>query len=48
MAKEGIIGNSNTVKYYKDICEIVNGDVSAEVISVDFEGMKREGEMLAN
>ena len=47
MAKEGITGNSNIVKHYKDICEIVNGDVSAEVISVDFKGMKREGEMLA-
>ena len=47
MAKEGITGNSNIIKHYKDICEIVNGDVSAEVISVDFEGMKREGEMLA-
>ena len=47
MAKEGITGNSNIVKHYKDICEIVNGDVSAEVISVDFEGMKLEGEMLA-
>ena len=47
MAKEGITGNSNIIKHYKDICDIVNGDVSAEVISVDFEGMKREGEMLA-
>ncbi len=47
MAKEGITGNSNIIEHYKDICEIVNGDVSAEVISVDFEGMKREGEMLA-
>ena len=47
MAKEGITGNSNIIKHYKDICEIVNGDVSAEVISVDFKGMKREGEMLA-
>ena len=47
MAKEGVTGNSNIIKHYKDICEIVNGDVSAEVISVDFEGMKREGEMLA-
>ena len=47
MAKEGITGNSNIIKHYKDICEIVNGDVSAEVISVDFEGMKLEGEMLA-
>ena len=47
MAKEGITGNSNIIKHYKDICEIVNGDVSAEVISVDFEGMKEEGETLA-
>ena len=47
MAKEGITGNNNIIQHYKDICEIVNGDVSAEVISVDFEGMKREGEMLA-
>ena len=47
MAKEGITGNSNIIQHYKDICEIVDGDVSAEVISVDFEGMKREGETLA-
>ena len=47
MAKEGITGNSNIIQHYKNICEIVDGDVSAEVISVDFEGMKREGEMLA-
>ena len=47
MAKEGITGNSNIIKHYKDICKIVDGDVSAEVISVDFEGMKREGETLA-
>ena len=47
MAKEGITGNSNIIQHYKDICEIVDGDVSAEVISVDFEGMKREGEILA-
>ena len=47
MAKEGITGNSNIIQHYKDICEIVDGDVSAEVISVDFEGMKREGEVLA-
>ena len=45
MAKEGITGNSNIIQHYKDICKIVD-DVSAEVISVDFEGMKREGEML--
>ncbi len=47
MAKEGITGNSNIIQHYKDICKIVDVDVSAEVISVDFEGMKREGEMLA-
>ena len=47
MAKEGITGNRNIIQHYKDICKIVDGDVSAEVISVDFDGMKREGEMLA-
>ena len=47
MAKEGITGNNNIIQHYKDICKIVDGDVSAEVISVDFEGMKREGETLA-
>ena len=47
MAKEGIRGDNNIIQHYKDICEIVDGDVSAEVISVDFEGMKREGEVLA-
>ena len=47
MAKEGITGNSNIIQHYKNICDIVDGDVSAEVISVDFEGMKREGELLA-
>ena len=47
MAKEGIIGADNILKHYVDICESVKGDVSAEVISVDFEGMVREGEQLA-
>ena len=47
MAKEGITGNRNIIQHYKDICKIVDGDVSAEVISVDFEGMKREGAPLA-
>ena len=47
MAKEGIMGSNNILKHYVDICEIVDGDVSAEVISVDFEGMVREGESLA-
>ena len=47
MAKEGISGDENIINHYKQICEIVDGDVSAEVISTDFEGMIKEGEMLA-
>ncbi len=47
MAKEGITGRNNILKHYVDICSIVEGDVSAEVISTDFEGMIKEGEELA-
>ena len=47
MAKEGITGEENIIKHYKTICDIVDGDVSAEVIATDFEGMVREGEALA-
>ncbi len=47
MAKEGITGQENILKHYVDICNIVDGDVSAEVISTDYEGMIREGEALA-
>ncbi|MEC8248778.1 MAG: fructose-6-phosphate aldolase [Bacteroidota bacterium] len=47
MAKEGIIGTKNILQHYKDICAIVDGDVSAEVIATDFEGMVKEGEALA-
>ncbi len=47
MAKEGITGEENIKNHYKKICEIVDGDVSAEVISTDFEGMVKEGEALA-
>ncbi len=47
MAKEGITGVENINKHYVAICKIVNGDVSAEVISTDFAGMVREGELLA-
>ena len=47
MAKEGISGSKNIINHYKKICEIVDGDVSAEVISTDFEGMVKEGEALA-
>ncbi|MDG2234661.1 MAG: fructose-6-phosphate aldolase [Flavobacteriaceae bacterium] len=47
MAKEGITGEKNIIKHYVDICNIVDGDVSAEVISVDFDGMIKEGNALA-
>lgn len=47
MAKEGISGAEDVINHYKAICEIVDGDVSAEVIATDFEGMVREGEALA-
>lgn len=47
MAKEGISGKANILKHYVDICNIVDGPVSAEVIATDFEGMVREGEELA-
>ncbi|PLX17918.1 MAG: fructose-6-phosphate aldolase [Salinivirgaceae bacterium] len=47
MAKEGISGKENIINHYKTICEIVDGDVSAEVISTDYEGIIKEGEELA-
>ncbi|MDA8816875.1 fructose-6-phosphate aldolase, partial [Schleiferiaceae bacterium] len=47
MAKEGISGDANVKAHYKAICAIVDGDVSAEVISTDYEGMIKEGEELA-
>ncbi|MCL9804323.1 fructose-6-phosphate aldolase [Flavobacterium amniphilum] len=47
MAKEGITGTNNILKHYVDICNIVDGDVSAEVNALDFEGMVKEGEELA-
>ena len=47
MAKEGITGKDNILKHYVDICTIVDGDVSAEVIATDYEGMIKEGEELA-
>lgn len=47
MAKEGITGQDNILKHYVDICSVVTGDVSAEVISTDFEGIVQEGEVLA-
>ncbi|MFY0686909.1 MAG: fructose-6-phosphate aldolase [Cyclobacteriaceae bacterium] len=47
MAKEGITGEANILKHYKDICNIVDDNVSAEVISTDVEGMLKEGRELA-
>lgn len=47
MAKEGITGKANILQHYINICNIVDGPVSAEVIATDFEGMVKEGEELA-
>lgn len=47
MAKEGIKGTDNILKHYVDICNIVDGDVSAEVIATDYEGIIKEGTNLA-
>jgi transaldolase len=47
MAKEGIKGKENILQHYINICNIVDGPVSAEVISTDYEGMVREGDELA-
>jgi len=46
MAKEGITGKESVFKHYKDICEMVDGDVSAEVISTDYDGMIKEADEL--
>ena len=47
MAKEGIRGAENILQHYKKICQMVQGDVSAEVISTDYKGIIQEGEALA-
>lgn len=47
MAKEGIFGDAAVINHYKTICDLVDGDVSAEVISTDFAGIVAEGEKLA-
>lgn len=47
MAKEGISGTENVKAHYKAICDIVDGDVSAEVIATDYDAMIKEGEELA-
>jgi transaldolase len=47
MAKEGITGKENILQHYLNICEIVDGDVSAEVVATDFDNIVKEGEELA-
>ena len=47
MAKEGISGTENVKAHYKAICDIVDGDVSAEVIATEYDAMIKEGEELA-
>ena len=47
MAKEGIKGQEAVYKHYVTICEMVNGDISAEVVSTDFDGIVAEGKKLA-
>jgi len=47
MAKEGITGKANILQHYLDICEIVDGDVSAEVVATDFDNIIKEGMELA-
>jgi transaldolase len=47
MAKEGITGEKNILQHYVDICNSVTGDVSAEVIATDYDGIIKEGEALA-
>lgn len=47
MAKEGITGEQNVINHYKAICDIVDGDVSAEVIATDYDTIIKEGEILA-
>lgn len=47
MAKEGITGERNILQHYIDICNIVDGPISAEVIATDYEGIVKEGEYLA-
>jgi transaldolase len=47
MAKEGIKGDAAVLEHYKKICELVDGDISAEVIATDYEGMIKEGKQLA-
>lgn len=48
MAKEGIKGDEAVLQHYKQICEIVDGDISAEVLATDFDGIIAEGKILAS
>ena len=48
MAKEGIVGYDNVMSHYRTICELVDGDISAEVIATDYDGMIKEGQELAD
>ena len=48
MAKEGITAKNNILNHYKNICDIVEGHVSAEVIATDYKNMIKEGEELAS
>ncbi len=47
MAKEGITGRQNIYRHYRKICDLVSGDVSAEVISTDYKGMLKEARALS-
>lgn len=47
MAKEGVKGKEAVMNHYKTICDLVDGDISAEVVSTDFQGMITEGQELA-
>src|ERR1044072_4785182 len=47
MAKEGVKGQEAIFNHYKTICEMVDGDISAEVFSTDFNGIIEEGKKLA-
>ncbi len=48
MAKEGISGTNAIMQHYKNICEIADGDISAEVLSTTYDEMIKEGEELAS
>ena len=48
MAKEGITGEQHILQHYIDICDIVDGPISAEVIATDYKGIVKEGEYLAS